>query len=245
MRKGVVVAGIVVVIIGALLLLVALFATSTSESIPNPSTGEAVTFSPNFIGSGTVSLSWSDGGSQFRFSVYQCTSSDCSNPKSTAPIANGAGNSGSVSFSATGGQYYIIVVTAAQAGGNAIPVTVSLSGGLTPLLLIGIIVLALGALIALFGYRAKAKPKVVYEDDVAPKRDSFVTTSKPFTGVQQGPAATATSAAPQYRPDAPESSGRFTSSPRGRSPTGRTPPLRPPRRPPVPARRSNAALAAP
>ena len=215
MRKGILVAGIVVLVLGGLLLGASFILDSSSQTIPSPSTHSELTFSPNFIGSGTVSLSWSSAGSQFRFSVYQCASSACSSPGSSSPLANGAGNSGSVSFSATGGQYYVIVVTGGQASGNAVPVTVTLSGGLTPLLLIGIVVLAIGAIVALLGYRAKAKPKVVYEDDIAPKKDTFVTTSKPFSGVQQGPAATATVSTPRERSEAPESSGPVFFQPEG------------------------------
>ena len=148
MRKGLFVAGLVVLILGGILIGVTFVVNSSQNTIPNPSTGQALEFSPNFIGSGTVSLSWSQATSQFRFSVYQCQSSACSSPRSTSPLANGAGASGTVSFTASGGQYYIIVP---QANTNAVPVTIQLSGGLTPLLLIGIVVLAIGAVIAFLG----------------------------------------------------------------------------------------------
>ncbi|HEV2520394.1 MAG TPA: hypothetical protein VGX00_07250 [Thermoplasmata archaeon] len=203
MRKGLFAGGIAVVILGALLVGVAFLLASSSLTIPNPSTNQALEFSPNFIGSGTVTVSWSGATSQFRFHISQCENSACSS-LSQAPVANGAGASGSVSFGASGGQTFVVLPTG---NANAVPVTVALSGGLTPLLLIGIIVLVLGAVVALLGYRAKAKPKVEYEDDAAPQREMFRVSATPFTGVQQGPAATASSASPQYRPEAPENSG--------------------------------------
>jgi hypothetical protein len=205
MRKGVFVAGIVLLFIGGLIVGISFLTDSSSNTIPSPATHQALTFSPNFIGSGTVALSWSDATSQFRFQVYQCASSSCSAPASSSPVANGAGASGTVSFTASGGQYFLID---AQQNGDAVPVTITLSGGLTPLLLVGIVVAVLGAAVAFLGYRAKAKPKTIYEEDHAPKRDSFVTTSMPFTGEQEATAASAGSAASassRERTESPES----------------------------------------
>ncbi|MCI4359853.1 MAG: hypothetical protein L3J95_05495 [Thermoplasmata archaeon] len=205
MRTGLFVVGVVVLILGVIVVGASFALSSNSTTIPTPATGQVnhLKITPSFIGSGTIGISWSGATSQFRFSVFPCSNSACSS-WDPSPAANGAGASGSVSFSVSGSTIYVLVPTQ---NANAVPVTVQQSGGLTPLLLIGIIILVVGALVAVVGFRARAKPKTIYEDEVAPKRDSFVTTSTPFTGVQQGPAASATSAAPQYRPDAPEHTG--------------------------------------
>ncbi len=229
MRKGVLIAGIVVLVLGGLIAAYAFVDSTQSTTIPSPSTGLGLDFTPSLIGSGTVKLSWSDASSQFRFSVYQCATSACSSP-SGAALAEGSGASGSVSFTASGGQWY--AVDASAGSSQAVPVSVDVSG-LTILLLIGIVILAVGALIALLGVRMKAKVKLVEAPEEEPVKEMFVTT--PFSGVQDASAAAPEAAAPAYRPEAAEPSGPVyfepttsASTASGGGPTGGAPAARGP-----------------
>ncbi len=204
MRKGIFAAGIAVLVIGGIIAGISFAAYNQSEAIPSTATGSLLVLTPPLLGSGTVTVTWSDASSQFRFSIYQCADSSCSSFSKTSPLANGAGSSGSTSFTGSGGTSYVLVPSG---NSNAVPATVDVSGGLTYLLLVGIIIAAVGAVISFVGFRAKAKPKVVYEEDAGPKREMFSLKAKPFTGVQEGPAATTSGERPEYRPETDNPSG--------------------------------------
>ncbi len=205
MRRSVLILGVVVLVIGLLLTVVGFLATTQTESLPSSAaTGQGLVVTPSLIGSGTAKISWSGQSSQFRFSVYQCTNSACSGIQGTAPLANGAGASGSQSFTVNGGTSYAILRT--DSGTNAVPITYS-ETGLTYLLLIAIVVIAVGAIVALLGYRMKAKerpaPAAVVEEESV--KEMFVT--RPFSGADATGTDGAEAAAATYRPQADEPSG--------------------------------------
>lgn len=188
MRKGILVVGVIVALLGVGLLLLGLAGLSTSTSMPSPQTHQVLQITPGLVGSGSATLTWSGANSSFRFSVYQCSDSSCNSQASSTPLAEGAGASGSTSFDVSGGTTYAIVVTSLVTS-NSVPVTIALSG-ISVAELLGIIVLALGAVVAVLGFLLKAKPKRVAAAAPAPE-PMFVT--KPFTGSQE---ASVTSVAP-------------------------------------------------
>ena len=201
MRRGIFYAGIGVIVLGILIIVLALVAGTISTTIPVQAAGQ-LTFSPNMIGSGTVTLSWSGASSAFRLQVYQCTDSSCTHWQS-APLANGAGSSGSVSFGANGGDYYVVV---AQGNANAIPASLLVSG-LTLLVLVGIILAIVGGVVGFLGFRMKPKPRpVAAAAPEAPKHVPFST--RPFTDVQEGVASDWTPEhSERVRHDQPEPTG--------------------------------------
>jgi hypothetical protein len=192
MRKGILVAGIAVALIGVGILALGLTALTATETIPPPSTGSLLVISPSILGGGTATLTWSDANQTFRFAVYQCTDSSCNSLASNAPLANGAGASGSKSFPVNGGTSYAVKVES-QDTTNNVPVTITVSG-LGFLMLIGIAIAAVGGILAIVGVlmRAKPKPKAPPPAPAAPA-PMFVT--KPFRDTQ-GAAATAYTPAP-------------------------------------------------
>jgi hypothetical protein len=188
MRKGIFAVGIVVLLLGVILLAVSIIGIPQAASIPPQSVG-GLTINPQFIGSGSVNLAWSGANAQFRVSVYSCGSSQCTSiPSANDLVADGAGGSGSLSFTATGGQYYLAVSNPQTS--ITVPVTLTASGGLTILSLVGIALLVVGAVVAFLGVRMKAKLKARAAEE-APQKEMFSLSSTPFTEQETGPAAAA------------------------------------------------------
>jgi hypothetical protein len=148
MRKGLLIAGIAVLAIGAIIL-PGVWLSTISESIPPPPSAALLT--PNVVGSGTVVLSWSGAASSTQVTVLPCSDSACSSTGSSIATASGA--SGHVSFSAKAGTTYE-VTQSGNPGGLATTVQVQ---GLTPLFLIGIVLVVLGGILAALGFVLKPK----------------------------------------------------------------------------------------
>jgi hypothetical protein len=142
MRKGLLIVGIVVLLIGAALLAVG-FSSSLTTSVPS---GECLDVTPNTLGSDPVTISWNGVSSTSTLSLY--AADDCSG----TPIASGTGGSGSFTATLTSGTTYGIGVTSGTAS-----VTVA-NHGFSVLQLIGVIILVVGLLLAAVG--AIRKPKV-------------------------------------------------------------------------------------
>jgi hypothetical protein len=190
MRTGIFAIGLVVLVLGVILLAVSIVGLPQANSIPPQSVG-GLSISPPFLGSGTVNLAWSGANSQFRVSVYSCGSSQCTSiPSANNLVANGAGASGTLSFTASGGQYYLAVSNPQTS--ITVPVTITATGGLTLLSVIGIALLVVGAVVAVLGFRMKAKVKAPAAEE-APQKEMFSLSSTPFTDQETGPAAAAAS----------------------------------------------------
>ncbi|GEM_PF-1954716 len=142
MRKGLVVVGIVLLLLGALMLGYGYTATQTSAVPP----GACLQITPTSIGSDPVTISWSGGDSSTTVTLYSA-SSDCS---STTVVASGTGASGSFTATLASGSTYGIETT------GSVNVTVA-NHGLSILELLGALLLVIGVILAVFGARAKPK----------------------------------------------------------------------------------------
>jgi uncharacterized membrane protein/ribosomal protein L40E len=149
MRRGLVVVGIVLLLLGVVAAVVPMVVPANT-SIPPANSAQILTL--NIIGSGTVTITWSGADSGTMVSVYQCSSSDCS---STSQIASGSGSSGALSFSASGGTTYAINEVGTS---SSVAATLAVVG-VTPLVLIGIILVVVGLVLLVFGWRTTAKPR--------------------------------------------------------------------------------------
>ena len=151
MRRGLVVAGIVLLLIGVVLAVLP-FLQMTSTVIPEAgidNTGYN-SITPNFVGSGTITVSWSGATSSTHIVVYPC-SGGCS--FSATPIVNVSGDSGSFSFTAQGGSSYAMTEY-----GSSQPVSATVStSGLTFLGVAGIALLVVGLILVVLGVRARAR----------------------------------------------------------------------------------------
>lgn len=149
MRKGLLVSGIVVLVLGAALAAYGFtFLNSQAETVPAyPSYAE---FSVPSIGSASVTISWSGAPSGTTVDVYRCSTGCASSEGFTA---SGSGSSGSVSFTAAQGQTYEIY---AQGASSGVPATVKVTA-ISILDLIGIVLIVLGAVLVLLGAVMKAR----------------------------------------------------------------------------------------
>jgi hypothetical protein len=145
MRKGMLIVGIVLLVIGAILAGYAFSATSQTLTIVP---GSAVQPSTNTIGSDPVTISWSGGTSTTTVTLWSA-SAGCSNPMA---VASGTGASGSFSATLTAGGTYCIT-----AGTSTVSVTVD-THGITFLEMIGLVLLIIGVILAAVG--AIRKPRV-------------------------------------------------------------------------------------
>ena len=145
MRRGLFVVGLVVLIVGLGLALLPFLATTT-ESVP---AGSVLTISPNYLGSGTVTVSWSGAPSGTDVRLFSCTNAQCTPGND---IASGQGGSGSFSANLVGGTMYGIATSGT--GGAAVALTLK-AVGLTPLVLVGIVLLVIGAALAGLSFRRR------------------------------------------------------------------------------------------
>ncbi|MGI0156551.1 MAG: hypothetical protein ACREDE_10540 [Thermoplasmata archaeon] len=168
MRRGWVVLGAIIAIVGLLLAYLPLASTtSTSSSV---GAGEEVVFSISSpLGTyGTqvdvfhpyieVTVSWSSGGPVL-VDVYACGSdANCTNASNSAPVASGNATSGSVSFRAQSGVYYAVL----PHGGAQVTVddVGPVAGGLP-----GMVLLVIGILVFVVGLVRKApRPRTPREE---------------------------------------------------------------------------------
>jgi hypothetical protein len=144
MRKGLLVVGIVLLVIGAALLG---WGFASSSQTYNVVVGEGLQPNANTIGSDPVTISWSGGTSSTAVTLYG-PGAACSG---TSIIAGGTGASGSFTATIPSGAADCIVVS-----GSSASVTVA-NHGFGVLELIGAIILILGLLLAVLGVIRKPK----------------------------------------------------------------------------------------
>lgn len=155
MRWGRVVTGIVLAAIGLLVVLIGavIGGATTSASVP---AGTAWTITPTALTAVTATIHWRGGNATTR--VWLITGS----PTCTAPagvVANGSGGNGSFTSTLSPGTKYSLYActgTTFQAG----TFSMSASGGITILELLGLIAVAIGAVVVFFGVRSKAPPRL-------------------------------------------------------------------------------------
>lgn len=158
MRKLPLILGIVAIGIGVIFVVFSL--ESTATTIPPP--GSALSLSPNVVGSGSFTLTWSGAPSGTQVAFYHCGSSACAftgSPTgcggfpctaSGGPASTGKGASGSITSTVQSGDYYAVAEIGASSGVSA---TYSLVG-LTFAILIGIVLMAVGAFLLFLARRA-------------------------------------------------------------------------------------------
>jgi hypothetical protein len=178
MRKGRVIVGIILVVIGLVLAVVPFF---ESASVNVPQDPLAYNFSPNIIGSGTVTISWSGGSAGTSIEVLPCSGGTCYGQ--STPLASGSGSSGTLSFSAQGGSSYALTETNSTSTVTA-KVTIS---GLQPLELIGIAVVVVGAFFAVLGLRRPRSTRAA-APEVAPT-ETYLAPPPASETVMTGPQA--------------------------------------------------------
>lgn len=158
MRKGLFIAGIVVLVIGVLCLvggyLVVSAPSSVTISCGSAGCSPVGTLSTNGVSGATLSVSWSgaDPSTAVYFTTVGNAAPTCSSP--TGVVGHGSGASGSFSASMTSGTNYYLYAC----GPASSAVTLSYTAvGLSYLMLIGIVLLVIGAIITVLGFRAKAR----------------------------------------------------------------------------------------
>ncbi|MCI4324673.1 MAG: hypothetical protein L3K00_02135 [Thermoplasmata archaeon] len=147
MRKGLVIVGAVLLIIGVLAAGLTFQQTNTVAVPVAPSAAGATL---NTLIDGTMTVSWSGGNSNETFSVYDCPNADCAS--SGSAIAVGHGGSGSLSFAVDSGGTYAFSVT----NGPGVTATVQ-TDGFVILTFVGIILAALGSFLLVVGIVAKPR----------------------------------------------------------------------------------------
>jgi uncharacterized membrane protein len=156
-RWGRVVTGIVVAVIGVVVVVVALVISDGTTSVTAPA-GSAWTITPTALTSVTASIHWSGGNATTRVWLITGTPT-CTSPSGV--VANGSGPNGSFAPTLSPGTTYSLYACSGatfQAG----TFSMTVSGGLTILELVGFVVIAIGAVLVFFGVRAKS-PKRLYE----------------------------------------------------------------------------------
>jgi hypothetical protein len=148
MRKGLLIAGIIVLVIG---LAVAVVGIPHSQSLTIPTNGSVEELTIPSVGSASVTLTWSGATSSTQVNVVTC-SSGCASIGST--VAQQTGSSGTITFTASSGTTYAIYASQGPSSGVAGSVSES---AFTYLELTGVVVLVVGAVLALLGFRMKAR----------------------------------------------------------------------------------------
>jgi hypothetical protein len=154
MRKGLLVVGIILLIIG-LLAAGLTFQQSSSVTIPQSPSAEVATLGS--VTAGSMTVSWSGGTSASVIDVY--AGSACG---SGSAVASGTGGSGSFTFSVTGGATYALCTTA----GPTVSATIQIDG-FVPVTFVGIVLAAIGAFLLVVGIMAKPRTRAA-PSEVAP-----------------------------------------------------------------------------
>ncbi len=173
MRRGVFAIGIVLLIIGVVLVALPLLTPTTFNIPASPS---ALEITPNLVGSGSATISWSGAASTTQITVYSCPGGTCSAAGST--LASVTGASGSVTFSVQAGSTYAVTAT-----GTSAPVAAKMTlSGISPGQLLGVGLLVVGAILALLGYRAQPRAPPAEAAPAAPVETPFSTASPEISG---------------------------------------------------------------
>ncbi len=163
-----VIVGIVLVIVGLLVFAVSLFVGgSASQNVPEESTGAAWQLTPNFIGSGTVTITWSGATSNTTVTMWDCGTGGCGSLTSftqLSQVANGSGSSGSFSATISAGHTYLV-------GQSGDPSDVSISYNilaLGTLGIVGIVIEVVGVILVILPVRPPPEPEMASTEEPAP-----------------------------------------------------------------------------
>jgi hypothetical protein len=151
MRKGPVIIGIVLLILG---LIIAVAAMPPAQNI-TLGPGSAVQITPNTVGSDKVTVSWSGAATGTTVDIASGTPS-CSSTGNV--LASGGGTTGSVSATLTSGTAYSVF----ECGLGGTPASNSLSttltqSGISILQVIGVVLAIVGVVLLVVGWRSKTK----------------------------------------------------------------------------------------
>ncbi len=150
MRRGILIVGVVLVVLGVLLLGVSYVLGGASQSV-TLTQGSVLEITASGVGSSTLTLSWSGGTASTQLELTTCSNSACSVVSSSA-LATGTGASGSLSASISPGTQYAVVLNSGP------PLSLDYTAsGITYGMVIGIVLVVLGVVVALLGARAKAR----------------------------------------------------------------------------------------
>ena len=155
MRRGMFIAGLVVLVLGILLVVVGLVVQSGSQTQYVPG-GSALSLTPNSVGSASLSLSWSGGSSSTE--IYVATGTLACPPGGV--VAQGQGASGSISATLSSGTTYYVLACTSSGAGASVDVSYTTSS-FSILMLIGVIIAVLGAVVAVLGVRLKPRVRPV------------------------------------------------------------------------------------
>ena len=190
MRRVIVIIGVILIVLGVLLIGANLLTSSQSVGVPAGAERELV---PSIVTSGTLTISWSGASPLTAVTVYDCGSACTPNQN---PVGSGSGASGSISFSISPGHVYGIVQSG-NVGGLTITANES---AITYGMLIGIALAIIGLLLAIVGWRARAKlpaPAPEAPPAAAPEASEPAAASEDVTAP---PADAAPAAGPGGRP---------------------------------------------
>ena len=173
MRRGLFIAGLVVLVLGVLLLAGGYYLVTAPTSVSiTPCNGSGScsegTLTTTGVGTASFSVSWS--GASASTVVYLTTtpiaSSSCGSPAGV--VAHGSGASGSFSASMSSGTSYYLFVCSPS---SLVTLTYSVVG-ISYLMIIGIVLAVVGALLAVLGYRAKARVPSAAPEEEAPMEEA-------------------------------------------------------------------------
>ncbi len=162
MRKGVLITGIILLVLG---LGSIAYPMVIGGPVTIPELPSQIGPIPPIIGSGTYTVTWSGGTSSTYVVLYQCVDSSCSSIG--AILANGTGASGSFKATLTAGDSYGLFE-------DGTPISVSGTAtdmGITPLVLIGVILVVVGLILTLFAFMSRGRRAgrgVVADEPVTP-----------------------------------------------------------------------------
>jgi hypothetical protein len=142
MRKGLVIVGVILLIIGVLAAGLTFQQTSNVTVPPGPSSETATLGS---VTAGSMMVSWSGGSSATVIDVF--SGAGC---QTGSPLASGSGASGSLTLSVSSGATYSLCTTA----GGSVSATIQIDG-FVPLTFIGIVLAAVGAFLIVIGVLAR------------------------------------------------------------------------------------------
>jgi hypothetical protein len=148
MRKGLLVTGIILLLIGLISIAYPMVVGTSSSVEAYPNLSQAV---PPLVGSGTFTLHWSGGTADTHVVLFQCVDSSCS---TIGPIlANQSGASGTLSATLRAGDYYALFEYGTP---FSVPATAT-DMGITPLVLVGIVLVVVGAILALLAFVGRGR----------------------------------------------------------------------------------------
>jgi hypothetical protein len=197
MRRGLFIGGIVLLIIGILAIGVG-YAVETTPVNQQITGASALTLQPQTVGNAQVSISWSGGSTGTDLYLVSSTPDCFTTP--TSSVAHGSGASGSLSASLSPGTTYYLFINGCPTG-----TTLSISytpSGLTYLMLIGVVIIALGAILAVLGARLQPRPKYVAPPEEPAPAPAYVipTPIQPTPTTAPGPVVGVRPAAPAPPP---------------------------------------------